>query len=218
MSNVVRAPKAEGEYRAQVKFFEQCYLTMYRNGLNMTEEMMDVAHYAKFAESKNRITHNHITISFPKEFKHFDIMEKVVKKKWMFEWMYTWEFTDSDGNFSHPHVHLVCRKTKPKSQIIREIASTTKLDANYIDVQEYKKSEYDPSYIFKNRESDVAIRRQHYLKDKYTYEDGLHNGMDERTNEEREHLDSNLFLSKELEKYNQKMEKIKSKKDDKNGL
>lgn len=172
-SRVERTAHDEGQYRAEVEMFKNMYLFLYRNGVDMSEQMMLLKQKCETVFQENYLSHYHITISFPPEFKDYDVMKKVVAKKWMFEWQYTWEFHGKTGE--HPHVHLVCRKTKRKSEVIREIYNTLKnylSDPQKIDVRAKARKDFDPSYIAKDNPKDIPWRKSQKLKDLYSYDGG----------------------------------------------
>lgn len=116
-----------------------------------------------------------ITLNFPDSWDYDNcvtieesVMPKLISKKWMKDWVYNWEFTDKDGEWSHPHIHLFCAKgNKPKSTMITEIWNTlstfsacSDLSKNSIHIKLFNGSNYmnGLEYIKKNRPADVEQR------------------------------------------------------------
>lgn len=190
-------PHDVGKRQAQTEIYKHAYLCLYRNGYDVPPQMREITQLAAQVVNDNYISHVHITINFPPDFHSFHEMERVVKKKWLIEWYYTWEAYNEEGEFSHPHVHLVCRKTKPKSEIIREIYSTLHeyvRDPVNIDVKEYKRRDYNPSYITKNRYEDLIWRSDNHLENLYAYD-----GSDEIKDPsalKNSHIDSTYYTRK----------------------
>jgi len=112
--------KDEGLRRAKIKYHENAYTEAFKNGYLLDDDMLKSDHIRQYSKNKNRHSHYMITINFPKTFTDYEIMEKVVRKKWMFRWEYTWEYHTEGEN--HPHVNMIIHKNKPPSEVQREIA------------------------------------------------------------------------------------------------
>ena len=129
------SPYNEGDYRARVHVIQKALESAYRNG-KYDPDVARALDEEKYWAYTNRKTHQLITINWDPNFCDFSIMNRIVSKKWMHEWYYVWEFVNEKGEFSHPHVHLLIKKVKPVSQVIREIAYTAGVANNYVDVKE----------------------------------------------------------------------------------
>ena len=136
--------------------------------IQMLREALDEEKYWAYT---NRKTHQLITINWDPNFCDFSIMNRIVSKKWMHEWYYVWEFVNEKESFSHPHVHLLIKKVKPVSQVIREIAYTAGVANNYVDVKEIVTRDLRNvrKYMQKNRPYDVEIREEYMLYNVYSY-------------------------------------------------
>lgn len=154
------SPQAEGEYRALTRYFQDRYTILYRNGLHLTPDMIAIDHAAKHATSQNRFSHTMIIVGFPTDFRDFDVVHKIVRKKWLHEWVIRWEFGEH-GN--HPHLNILCRKNKPFSQVVREFASTCKVEPNFVDVKFIRQKDYKQTFhylINKTKHQDNEQRKK----------------------------------------------------------
>lgn len=164
------SPYLEGDYRARVHVIQKALESAYRNG-KYDPDVARALDEDKYWAYKNRKTHQLITINWNPDFCDFQIMTRIVSKKWMHQWSYVWEFVNEKGEFSHPHVHLLIKKVKPLSQVVREIAYTAGVDNNYVDVKEIPTRDLHNvrKYMTKNRPYDVEIRAEYLLHNMYSY-------------------------------------------------
>ena len=163
------SPYNEGDYRARVHVIQKALESAYRNG-KYDPDVARALDEEKYWAYTNRKTHQLITINWDPNFCDFSIMNRIVSK-WMHEWYYVWEFVNEKGEFSHPHVHLLIKKVKPVSQVIREIAYTAGVANNYVDVKEIVTRDLRNvrKYMQKNRPYDVEIREEYMLYNVYSY-------------------------------------------------
>lgn len=161
---------AEGDYRAKVHVIQKALESAYRNG-KYDYDVARALDESKYWAHHNRKTHQFITINWDPAFCEFPVMDRIVSKRWFHDWVYVWEFCNEDEQFSHPHVHLIIKKVKPKSQVIREIAYTAGVDPNYVDVKEITQKDRAKvlSYMLKNRDYDKQIREEYQLFPVYSY-------------------------------------------------
>lgn len=99
----------------------------------------------------------------------------LLDKVWLKDYIATVEVSNKKDVFSHPHVHLFCRKTKAKSEMIRECFSTfSDLCENRfcIDVKQvsWKGIERVKKYLVKDKPIDVAWRKKYGFSQRYTPE------------------------------------------------
>lgn len=192
--SIIRTAKDEGEFRAKVKYHERRFTTCYNNGLFLDDDMILTDRYAAYAKNENRLVFQFITIGFPYQ-DNFDykIADKICSKKWMHRWSYRWEF-GKDG--THPHLNIICSKTKPKSQVIRECASTARVQSNYVNVIEGHKRDYEKYYVYaihKNKDNDDEIRQTLNLKPYTSYDMFLTEDEVEINNENSENEKNILY-------------------------
>lgn len=152
---------------------------------NDIHRILQIGKYRFLRKNREKKQHYFITISYDKR----DIadimisMEKVTRKKWITEYYYVVEQRGTSISTCGEgiHVHLLINKNgKRKSQVIREIASTTKLQKNFIDIQEGKTAviyERRKDYMLGKKEGilkrnrvefDVLFRQKNNLRDIYT--------------------------------------------------
>lgn len=146
----------EGHARAIQRMFTAVYMSHYRRN---PQELGK--HYIELLEAHNREeklctqTHWLITINAPTdtpidEFEN--TMKKALDKVWIRDPIYNLEFGPET---KHPHYHLLCKKNKPKSQVIVEIYNTFKHlipSKAGIDVRAIRAKDYDRTkeYVLKD--------------------------------------------------------------------
>lgn len=152
---------------------------------NEIHRILQIGNYRFLRKNREKKLHYFITISY--DDRDIEVimksMERVVRKKWITDYYYVVEqrgiTEETCGEGIHVHL-LISKNGKRKSQVIREIASTTKLAKNFIDIQEGKTAniyERRKDYMLGKKEGlvkqnrvkfDALFRQKNNLKDIYT--------------------------------------------------
>ena len=122
--------------------------------------------------NKNRyyfLTINPVEISVSK---FMQIIQKVMKKKWITSYKYTIEFRDPNGRGIHMH-SIIEHNNKRIYNAKKEIYNTVKSivgNVKHVNLQRIKsQTEYDnvTNYITKNKPQDIILRQKYNIRQLY---------------------------------------------------
>lgn len=176
----------EAYKKAYIEMMASCFKSAWRADPSLCES--ELASMIEFTQMiKGKLTNKaftHITLSFkktlrgyPAKIREFNnlILNGIVRKKWILHWAYVWEFVSDDGEYSHPHVHmLLYHPPKGMFEIVREFKRTLDkiqkndefITKNAIDVKSkcsLKAAQNAYKYMYKNRVGDMIQRCDLYI-------------------------------------------------------
>lgn len=180
----------EAYKKAYIDTMSACFRTAWRANPSLCEP--ELASMIEFTQSiKDKLVgkaFTHVTMSFkyflrgsPRKVREFNnlILNKIVTKKWIIHWAYAWEFVKEDGNYGHPHVHmLLYHAPKGMYEIRREFKRTLDkiqkndeyITAHCIDIKpkctlNAAKNAYE--YLHKSRIGDMIERCELHIDEIY---------------------------------------------------
>lgn len=171
----VREDASIGRSRAIQRMFESVWQSHYRrNPDELGTKYSELLEEQQDELRSNKVTYWLITINprcYPETtdtaFKH--AINKFLAKVWLRSYIGTVEFGKKQ---IHPHFHVLLKKNKPKSEVIRETFSTFKDlcgDKASIDVRPIREKDHEKTleYITKDYTLDTILRVEKGYKERY---------------------------------------------------
>lgn len=180
----------EAYKKAYIEMYAACLKSAWKADPSLAHD--DLRAVIEFTQSiKDKLAKKYISLvtisfrpflrGFPRLIREFNslILAKIVTKKWIIHWAYVWEFFSEDGEYSHPHVHmLIYHSPKGAYEISREFKRTLDrlnkndefITLNCIDVKRkftLKSAVNAYQYIQKNRIGDMIERCELLIDEKY---------------------------------------------------
>lgn len=159
----------EGRRRAITRLFESVYQSHYiRNASDLGQQYISLLRERDQSRKADQFTSWLLTINPPgrDEFEHGLFIKRInlfLNRVWVKAFYGRVEF---GLHGKHPHFHVIIRKNKPFSQVLRETFSAFKdlgctqasIDCKPVRTRDYQRVK---DYIDKNRPSDVELRVKH---------------------------------------------------------
>lgn len=154
-------------------FMKQQFIKLWESNPDLIEDELSQEVIRAVKEINGKCACTMITINFKPDIEMMDAelhmrLQKYLNRKWVGTYKYCWEFVTKSG--FHPHIHLVTKCVKPRSQLLRDTYNTFKKYVNGIECIDIKTS-YNLTralnYLNKNREGDIAYRKKYCLAAAY---------------------------------------------------